>query len=81
VALDEAGRFTGETPRALMDLVRAGVLEQVPGRRVAQLTATSLRAWMAGRDVDDGASGRQATVMPLRKIGEPAHDAPSAALR
>ena len=36
-----------------MDLVRAGVLEQVPGRRACQLTATSLRAWMENQDVDD----------------------------
>ena len=33
-----------------MDLVHAAVLEQVPARRARQLTATSLRAWMAGQD-------------------------------
>lgn len=53
VPLAEVARFTGESARALVDLVRAGVLQQVPGRRAAQLTATSLRAWMAGRDRDD----------------------------
>ena len=81
VPLVEVARFTDETPRALMDLVRAGVLEQVPGRRAAQLTANSLRAWMAERDPDEvatGATGRPADITPLRPIGEPAHDEPVA---
>ena len=43
VSLAEVARFTGETPRAIMELVRSDVLEQVPGRRAAELTATSLR--------------------------------------
>lgn len=33
-----------------MDLVRAGVLEQVPGRRACELTPSSLRIWMARFD-------------------------------
>ncbi len=49
VPLAEVARFTGETPRALMDRVRAGVLEQVPGRRTCQLAATSLQGWLAER--------------------------------
>ena len=69
VALAEVARFTGETPRALMDLVRVGVLEQVPGRRAVRLTATSLRVWMAGRD-RDGTNSPTGTdpppVTPLR---------------
>ena len=67
-----------------MDLVRAVVLDQVPGRRAVQLTATSLRAWMAARDPDDvaaGASGRQAAIMPLRVIGEPVPDSSVASLK
>jgi hypothetical protein len=48
-------RFTGHNTAELMDLVHAGILEQVAGRRACQLTATSLRAWMASRD-PDGAS-------------------------
>ena len=36
-----------------MDLVRAGVLEQVPGRRACQLTPASLRTWMEGQDTED----------------------------
>jgi hypothetical protein len=36
-----------------MDLVRAGVLEQVPGRRACQLTTASLRTWMENQDVED----------------------------
>ena len=48
-----AGRRASRSPRSsaspaqhreLMDLVRAGVLEQVPGRRACQLTAASLRS-------------------------------------
>ena len=73
VPVAEVARFTGETSRALMDLVRAGVLEQIPGRRVAQLTATSLRAWMADRDPDDAvrpASLDLASVTPLRPAPE-----------
>jgi hypothetical protein len=69
VALAEVARFTGETPRALMDLVRVGVLEQVPGRRAVRLTAASLRVWMARRD-RDGTNSPTGTdppaVTPLR---------------
>jgi hypothetical protein len=36
-----------------MDLVRGGVLDQVPGRRQVLLTAESLRGWMAAADEDD----------------------------
>jgi hypothetical protein len=67
-----------------MDLVRAGILEQVPGRRASQLTATSLRAWMAAREPGDVAAGSiscPAAIMPLRVIGEPAHDAPEPSLK
>ncbi len=39
-------RFTGRSQIELLDLVRAGVLEEVPGRGTCQLTASSLRAWM-----------------------------------
>jgi len=45
-------RFTGHSTAELMDLVHAGILEQIPGRRACQLTATSLRAWMTNRDPD-----------------------------
>jgi hypothetical protein len=50
VPIAEVSRFTGHSARELMDLVRAGVLEQVPGRRACQLTPASLRAWMANRN-------------------------------
>ena len=53
VPLAEVARFTGYSNVELMDLVHAGVLEQLPGRRRCELTATSLRAWMANRDIDD----------------------------
>lgn len=49
VPVAEVARFTGHTTAELMDLVRAGALEQVPGRRACQLTAASLRAWMESR--------------------------------
>ena len=71
VPLAEVARFTGETPRALMDLVRAGVLDQVPGRRAVQLTATSLRTWMAGRNRDKELIGDDAhAVTPIRIVGK-----------
>jgi integrase len=81
VPIAEVARFTGHSTTELMDLVRAGVLKQLLGRRACQLTATSLRAWMVGRDLEDGASGRPATIKPLRMISEPAHDAPVASPR
>jgi len=49
VSIAEVARFTGESQRSLMDLVRAGSLEQLPGRTSCQLTGASLRAWMAQR--------------------------------
>ena len=74
VPLAEVARFTGHSTRELMDLVRAGVLDQVPERRAAQLTATSLRAWMAERNLDQAPSISEdpATVTPLRPAPEPA---------
>lgn len=46
VPLADVVRFTGRGRIELLDLVRAGVLEEVPGRGVCQLTAASLRTWM-----------------------------------
>ncbi|MDA8283256.1 MAG: hypothetical protein M0Z42_08180, partial [Actinomycetota bacterium] len=46
VALDEVARFTGRSQSDVMDLVRAGVLEQRPGRRACQITAASVQVWM-----------------------------------
>jgi hypothetical protein len=53
IPIAEVARFTGHSTRELMDLVRAGALEQIPGRRACQLTSDSLRAWMGSRDDDD----------------------------
>jgi hypothetical protein len=47
VPLADVVRFTGCSRIELLDLVRAGVLEQVPGRQACELTASSLRHWMA----------------------------------
>jgi integrase len=47
VPVAEVARFTGHTSVELVDLVKAGVLQQVPGRGQLLLTAASLRAWMA----------------------------------
>jgi integrase len=52
VPIAEVSRFTGHRTRELMDLVRAGVLEQVPGRRACQLTSTSLAAWIASQAIE-----------------------------
>lgn len=47
VPLADVIRFTGRSRTQLLDIVRAGVLEQVPGRGRCQLTVDSLRAWIA----------------------------------
>jgi hypothetical protein len=59
VPLAEVVRFTGYSARELMDLVRAGVLEQLPGRSACQLTPPSLRSWMVGWEVDVGRRSRR----------------------
>jgi hypothetical protein len=46
VPLAEVIRFTGHSRIELLDLVRSGVLEEIPGRGACQLTISSLRAWM-----------------------------------
>jgi hypothetical protein len=46
VPLADVIRFTGRSQTELLDLVRAGVLEEVPGRGKCELTAASLRSWM-----------------------------------
>jgi integrase len=56
VPIAEVARFTGHSTAELMDLVHIGILEQLPGRRACQLTAVSLRAWMAKRDPDQTAT-------------------------
>lgn len=47
VPLADVVRFTGRSRTELRDLVRAGVLTEVPGRRTCELTASSLRKWMS----------------------------------
>lgn len=47
IPVDEVARFTGHNTTELLDLVRAGVLQQFPGQRKALLTMTSIKAWMA----------------------------------
>lgn len=64
--LAEVARFTGHSTRELMDLVRVGVLDQVPGRRAVQLTAPSLRAWMAERDVPTRTTTSDPALLQLR---------------
>ena len=46
VPLGDVVRFTGRSRIELLDLVRAGVLAEVPGRGACEFTASSLRAWM-----------------------------------
>ena len=46
VPLADVVLFTGYSRTELLDLVQAGVLEQIPGRGVCELTAASLRSWM-----------------------------------
>jgi integrase len=47
VPVAEVARFTGYTSAELIDLVKAGVLQPIPGRHQMMLTATSLQTWMA----------------------------------
>jgi len=47
VPLADVVRFTGRSRTELLDLVRAGVLEQATGRGACELAASSLRHWMA----------------------------------
>jgi hypothetical protein len=48
VPYDEVMRFTGLGRRAVVDLVRRGVLEELPGRRTTcAITTSSLDAWLA----------------------------------
>jgi integrase len=49
IPVDEVARFTVYTTTELLDLIKAGVLEQVSGRHQVMLKASSLRAWMAER--------------------------------
>jgi hypothetical protein len=46
VPLADVIRFTGRSRIELLDLVRAGVLEEVPGRGTCELMASSLRSWV-----------------------------------
>jgi hypothetical protein len=54
VAFAEVIRFTGLGRRAVVDLVRAGNLEEMPGRRsVCEITTTSLQSYLTSRDERD----------------------------
>ncbi len=44
--LAEVVRFTGRSRFELLDLVRAGVLDEVLGRGACKLTASSLCSWV-----------------------------------
>ena len=51
VPFAEVVRFTGLGRRAVVDLVRAGVLEELPGRRsMCEITTTSLEAFLVDHD-------------------------------
>ncbi len=50
VPFAEVVRFTGLGRRAIVDLVRQGVLEELPGRRTTcEITTASLDAWLVNR--------------------------------
>jgi hypothetical protein len=52
VPFAEVVRYTGLGRRAVVDLVRAGVLEELPGRRsMCEITTTSLEAWLQRNDL------------------------------
>jgi predicted DNA-binding transcriptional regulator AlpA len=47
IPFPEVMRFTGLGRRTVVDLIRAGVLEEVPNRRTCDVTAASLKSWLA----------------------------------
>ena len=60
VPFAEVVRFTGLGRRAVVDLIRAGVLEELPGRSSkCEITTTSLEAWLA-----DNGSALSAAIAP-----------------
>jgi len=51
VPFAEVMRHTGLGRREVVDLVRVGVLEEVPGRRTTcEITTASLDKWLSDRD-------------------------------
>jgi hypothetical protein len=52
VPFAEVLRFTGLGRRAVVDLIRAGALEELPGRRTCDITTTSLEVWLANHGMD-----------------------------
>jgi hypothetical protein len=46
VPIGKVARFTGRNTRDIVDLVRAGILQQLPGRRDCEITASSLQSWL-----------------------------------
>jgi len=53
VSFAEVMRFTGLGRRAVVDLVRAGILEELSGRRsMCEITTTSVEEWLRRKDHD-----------------------------
>lgn len=52
VPVAEVTRFTGHSTAELLDLIKAGVLHQLPGRCQVLLTAASLGAWITDWNID-----------------------------
>ena len=46
IPIAEESRFVGQTTGEVTELVRAGVMEEVPGRRGCQVPVRSPVAWM-----------------------------------
>jgi hypothetical protein len=51
VPIAEVARFVGRTTREIMDLVHAVDIEQLPGRRYCEITASSLQSWLSPSEV------------------------------
>jgi integrase len=59
VPFAEVVRFTGLGRREVVDLIRAGVLEELPGRRsTCEITSTSLEAWLIANRPEAHATAR-----------------------
>src|SRR5579862_2072780 len=46
VPLAEVARLSGQSSRAIVDLVRSGALHQVPGRRPCEVKVASAERWL-----------------------------------
>lgn len=57
VPISEVARLSGESQRAIDDLVHAGVLRQIPGRGAPRVALSSIGTWLAARHPEGATAG------------------------